>query len=180
MTKSPRKNEPGMRIKPATVCFPGRTRIRPSERVRPQRHLKARNKWGLSPLKHLQIGIYNSGKFETLIALQNDLRWLLLHTWFPKFPRGRSPGPPYNKKYTGKFWISFFYPTSVLCPSPSPPPSHTDTKKTLFSRHLPMSRTTSPAPFFSYITSASDWIRLLLCKGKFPAFFLLELVNFID
>ena len=34
------------------------------------------------------------------------------------------------------------------------------------------SRTTSPVPFFSYITSAFAWIRLLLCKGKFPAFFL--------
>ena len=47
-----------------------------------------------------------------------------------------------------------------------------------------MSRTTSPDPFFSYITSvstsASAWILLLLCKGKFPAFVLLEAVNFID
>ena len=28
-----------------------------------------------------------------------------------------------------------------------------------------------PHPLFSYITSASAWIWLLLCKGKFPAFF---------
>ena len=55
---------------------------------------------------------HNSGKFEILIALQNDLRWLFLHSWFSKFPWGRSPGPPY-KRYTGKFGISFFYPTSV-------------------------------------------------------------------
>ena len=55
ITKSPRKNVPGVRIEPATVCLPGRTRIRPSKRARPQRHLRAWNKWGLSPQKHLQI-----------------------------------------------------------------------------------------------------------------------------
>ena len=37
---------------------------------------------------------HNSGKFETLNALKNDLIWLLLHSWFSKFFRGRTPGPP--------------------------------------------------------------------------------------
>ena len=80
---------------------------------------------------------HNSGKFEILIALQNDLRWLLLHSWFSKFPRGWFPGPPYKKRYTGEFWISFFYPTSApwcyLHPLSS---AHTDTKNLSFARHL--------------------------------------------
>ena len=97
------------------------------------------------------VGIYNSGKFETLIALQNDLRWLLLHTWFSKFPRGRSPGPPYKKRYSGKFWISSFIQPLRHTATPALP-YWSKKKKTLLSRHLPMSRTTSPAPFFSYIT----------------------------
>ena len=118
----------------------------------------------------------NSGKFETLIALQNDPRWLFLHTWFSNFPRGSPPPPPPlppdhpTRRVT---WGNFGSHSSIqpLPHAATPPPSYTDTKKLLFSRHLPMSRTTSPAPFFFYITSASDWIRLLLCKGKFPALF---------
>ena len=61
----------------------------------------------------------NSGKFETLIALQNDQRWLFLHTWFSKFPRTTLP-----ESYMGNFWISFFYPTSA---PRRPPPPHTHT-----------------------------------------------------
>ena len=79
---------------------------------------------------------HNSDKIETLIALQNDPRWLFLHSWFSKFPRGRSPGPPYKKRYTGKFGISFFCPTFVPRRHPTSLSSaHTDTK-TLFARHL--------------------------------------------
>ena len=137
MTESPRKNVPGVRTEPASVCLPGRTRIQPSKRARPQRHLKAWNKWGLSPQKHLQNK--HSGKFETLIALQNDPRWLLLHSWFSKFPRGVAPGPAYKKRYTGKFWISLFYPTSAPRRHPLPPPIIILMQNTLlFAGHLPM------------------------------------------
>ena len=55
-------------------------------------------------------------------------------------------------------------------PRPPAPRSHTDTKTLLFSRHLPMIKYDfvicgfiydfSPAPFFSYITSA--WIRFIV------------------
>ena len=31
---------------------------------------------------------HNSGKFETLNILQNDLIWLLLHSWFSFFSGG--------------------------------------------------------------------------------------------
>ena len=82
-----------------------------------------------------------SGKFETLIALQNDPRWLLLHSWFSKFPRGLAPGPPYKKRYTGKFWNSLFYPTSVLRRHSPPPPTTPSSywcKTRLFVGHLPM------------------------------------------
>ena len=37
---------------------------------------------------------HNSGKFETLNALQNDLMWLPLHSWFSKFFGGGPPDPP--------------------------------------------------------------------------------------
>ena len=33
----------------------------------------------------------NSGKFETLNTLQNDLIWLLLHSWFSFFFPGGGP-----------------------------------------------------------------------------------------
>ena len=95
---------------------------------------KAWNKWGLSPLKHLQID--NSGKFETLIALQNDLRWVLLHSWFSKFPRGRPPDHPTRRDTRGNFGShSFIQPLRHAAI-----PSHTDTKKnmSLFARHLPV------------------------------------------
>ena len=44
---------------------------------------------------------HNSGKFETLNALQNDLIWLLLHSWFSFFFTGEDIRAPYNK-YTWK------------------------------------------------------------------------------
>ena len=37
---------------------------------------------------------HNSGKFDTLNVLQNDLLWLLLHSWFSKFFGGGPPSPP--------------------------------------------------------------------------------------
>ena len=41
---------------------------------------------------------------QTLNALQNDLIWLLLHSWFSEFFGG---GPPY-KRYTWKrVWTGF-------------------------------------------------------------------------
>ena len=82
---------------------------------------------------------HNWGKFETLIALQNDLRWLSCILGFQIFP-GRGPlppGPPYMKRYTGKFGISFFYPTSAPHRPPPPSSAHADIK-TLFARHLIM------------------------------------------
>ena len=44
---------------------------------------------------------HNSDKFETLTALQNDLRWLFLLSWFPNFPRGGSPDHPTRKDTRG-------------------------------------------------------------------------------
>ena len=133
---------------------------------------------------------HNSGKSEILIALQNDPRWHLLHSWFSKFPRVCPPGPPYKKRYMGKFWISFFYPTSVprrhLHPLSS---AHTGTKTLLFARHLiwqsmilwsvVLSVACLPPPF-------SPILRLLLlgngyCYTKVSFHrILLEAVNFID
>ena len=37
---------------------------------------------------------HNSGKFETLNALQNDLIWLPLHSCFSFFFSGEDPRPP--------------------------------------------------------------------------------------
>ena len=48
---------------------------------------------------------HNSGKFETLIALQNDLRWLLLHSWFSKFPRGRPPRTTLQEEIHGEILV---------------------------------------------------------------------------
>ena len=39
----------------------------------------------------------NSGNRKTLIALQNDLNWLLLYSFFPIFPEGKAPAPPTRK-----------------------------------------------------------------------------------
>ena len=50
---------------------------------------RKKNKWGLPPLKQL----HNSGKSATLNTLQNDLKWLLLHSWFSNFFRGGPPDP---------------------------------------------------------------------------------------
>ena len=36
---------------------------------------------------------HNSDKFETLNTLQNDLIWLLLHSWFSFFSGGGPPDP---------------------------------------------------------------------------------------
>ena len=49
---------------------------------------------------------HNSDKFETVNPLKNDLIWLLLHSWFSKFFRQRTPGSPYNR-YTWKHYVSF-------------------------------------------------------------------------
>ena len=137
----------------------------------------------------------NSNKFETLIALQNVLRWLLLHSWFSKFPRGRPPGPPYKRRYMGKFWISFNYPTSAPRRHHPHPLSYWYKNAQIFARHLPMTvydfvirgficslwaELPIPPPFSP--------IKLLLLLGygycyvkvSFQRFFLLEAVNFID
>ena len=45
---------------------------------------------------------HNSRKFETLNALQNDLIWLVLHSWFSKFFEGGPPDPPTRGTH-GKF-----------------------------------------------------------------------------
>ena len=66
---------------------------------------------------------HNSSKFETLIALQNDLRWLLLHSCFSKFPRGRPPRTTLQEVMHGEILGLIL--------------SHTDIKM-LFSRQLPM------------------------------------------
>ena len=101
-----------------------------------------------------------------------------------------SPGvarPPHKNRYTGKFWISLFYSTSV--PRRLPHPHHHTGAKHVdicwasaydylwfcdptgficsLQVELPL-----PPPFFSYIYT-SAWIRLLLCNGrsKFPGFY---------
>ena len=118
---------------------------------------------------------HKSGKFETLIALQNDLRWLFLHSWFSKFPRGRSPGPSYKKRYKEKFGISFFYPTSVPRHHPHSPLISSYWYKNVICWAIDMiiydfvicgfiGRIISIDPLFSYITSASALIWLLLCS----------------
>ena len=122
---------------------------------------------------------HNSSKFETLIALQNDLRWLLLHSWFSKFPRGRPPGPPYKKSCTGKFWISFFYPNSA----PRRHPLILIQRRCYFlgiclwqnmllwSVVLFVASFLPPFWFSPILPLLLLGYGLLLCKGKFPAFF---------
>ena len=124
---------------------------------------------------------HNSGKFETLIALQNDMRWFFLHSWFSKFP------PSLQEEILGKFLgsHSFIQPLRYAA---TPLPSHQlilIQKLCYKGRHLiwqsmilwsvvlfvACEQNYLSRPLFSYITSASAWVRLLLCKGKFPAFF---------
>ena len=127
---------------------------------------------------------HNSGKFETLIALQNDPRWLLLHSWFSKFPRGRPPDLPTRKDARWNFGSRFL---SNLCATP-PPTSHTDTKTLLFARHLPKTiydflirgficslwgELPLPPPF-----SPTLLLLLLGGKGTFPAVFFFLFVFF--
>ena len=123
-TKSLRKNVPDVRTEPATVCLPGRTRIRPSKRARPQSHSKAWNNWGLPPQKHLQISIQVNWDFNRIAKWSEMASHALLVF---KISPGVAPGPPYKNRYTGKFWISLLYPTSV--PRRHPHPNHhTDAK----------------------------------------------------
>ena len=141
MTKSPRRNVLGVRIEPATVCFAGCTRIRPSKRARPQRHLKALNKWGLTPQK--TSANKHSGKSEILIALQNDPRWRLLHSWFSKFPRGGGggvPDHPTRKDTRGNFGSHYFIQPLRHAGTPHPPPPIIILMQNtlLFAGHLPM------------------------------------------
>ena len=118
MTKSPRKNVSDVRIEPATVCLPGRTRIRPSKRARPQRHLKAWNKWGLSPQKHLQISIQVN---VTLIACKMIRDGFSCILGFQNFPGG-GPRTTLQEQIHGE--ILDLIILSNLCATPtSPPPS---------------------------------------------------------
>ena len=89
-----------------------------------QRHSKAWNKWGLPPQKHLQISIQVNWDFNRIA------KWFEIasHAFLVfKISPGVAPGPPYKNRYTGKFWISLLYPTSV--PRRHPHPNHqTDAK----------------------------------------------------
>ena len=67
----------------------------------------------------------NSGKFETLIALQNDLRWLLLHSWFFKILSGEAPRTTLQEEIHEKILDhSFSQPMRHAAT-----PSQTDTKQ---------------------------------------------------
>ena len=52
---------------------------------------------------------HNSGKFETFNALQNDLIWLLLHSWFQNFSE-EDPWTPPTRGTLGKIAFLFFTP----------------------------------------------------------------------
>ena len=144
---------------------------------------------------------HNSSKFETLIALQNDTRWLLLQSCFFFFfffffflisPWEAPPDHPTRRDTREILDLILFYSTSAPRRPPPPPRPHLTPiilmhKTLLFAGHLPMiiydfgirgfiCSLCTELPLLSpfppiFITSASDWIRLLLCKGKFPAFF---------
>ena len=166
MTKSPRKNVPRPSAYQAV-----RASVRASAPSR--KDILKIVEWMGTFFSETSANRHNSGKFETLIALQNDLRWLLLHSWFSK--SGGGPRITLQEEILGVFLLS------NLCAT-LPPPSHTDTKTLLFAMiiydfvirgficsllaELPL-----PHPLFSYITSASARIRLLLCNGKLWAVF---------
>ena len=63
-----------------------------------------------------------SGKFETLMALQNDPRWLLMHSWFSKCPRGWPPDHPTRTDTRGHFGSHYFIQPLCHADIPTPTP----------------------------------------------------------
>ena len=159
--------------------------VHPTELVRPASKTFKSMEWMGTFSSETFANRHNSGKFETLIALQNDPRWFLLHSWFSKFSRGRSPHHPTRRDTLGNFGSHPFIQPLCHTTMPPPPHSHTDTKTLLFARHLSMmilddfvihgficslwAEVPLPSPF-----SPTLLLLLLLygyCYVKFPAFF---------
>ena len=131
----------------------------------------------------------HSGKFETLIALQNDPRWLLLHSWFSKFPGGggggeRGPRTTLQERIHGK--ILDLIILSNLCAN-HPTIIILMQNTLLFARHLPMIICDFVIRLVLFVACEQNYLSrplFLLCKGKvssvfFFFFFLLEAVIFI-
>ena len=140
MIKSPRKNVPGVRIEPATVCLLG---IRASDRASTP-GLKDIYKHGINgEFRILLWNICKTGIIQVNLRLKSRCKMtrngFSCILGFQNFPGG---GPPHKKTYTGRFWISSFYPTSAAHRQTRPPPPNPSIilmqKTLLFAGHLPM------------------------------------------